>query len=69
MMDLLIAQPELCGVVWREITKALLVLDPVFVEVHAAVTSLFAKQTTVGDCSEFNNFNRLVLSVQQKHQC
>lgn len=44
MMDLLVAQPEFGGVVRREITEALLVLDPVFVEVHAAVTSLRAKQ-------------------------
>lgn len=39
-MDLLVAEPELCGVIWGEVTEALLVLDPVFLEVHAAVTSL-----------------------------
>lgn len=44
VMDLLIAQPELRGVIWREIAKALLVLDPVLTEVHATVTPLWTNK-------------------------
>lgn len=43
-MNLLITEPELCGVIWGEITKALFVLGPVLVEVHTAVTSLWTQK-------------------------
>lgn len=42
-MDLLIAEPELSGIIWGEVAEALLVLDPVFLEVHASITSLWGK--------------------------
>lgn len=40
-MHLLIAQPELGGVIWAQVAEALLILDPVLVEVYAAITSLW----------------------------
>lgn len=40
-VDLLVAEPKFCGVVWGEVPKALPVLGPVPEEVHAAITSLW----------------------------
>lgn len=40
-VDLLVAQPELGGVIRGEVAEALPVLDPVLAEVHAAIASLF----------------------------
>lgn len=39
-MYLLIPQPELSLVVWREVPKAFLILNPFFVEVDTAIPSL-----------------------------
>lgn len=68
-MYLLVTKPVLCGVIWWEITKAVLVLDPVLVEVHTAVTSLWTQKsffifTPVSIISQQNISQNLKLSVE-----
>lgn len=52
-VHLLIAQPELSGVVRRKIAEAFFVWNPVFVEVDRAIASLENTQNVVSEDSRF----------------
>lgn len=45
-MNLFIAQPELSGVIWRQMSKSFLVLNPIFLEVLTPIQSLEKKYKT-----------------------
>lgn len=47
LMHLLQAKPELCGVIWGKVSKALLVLDPILVEGHPSIPSLRTLEQSV----------------------
>lgn len=52
-VNLLIAQPELCGAGGRQVSKPFLVLNPVLLEIHTAIKPLFAAVWTRGEGRRF----------------